>query len=297
MTASMSAQVRRGGFILKFESKVRSRSSVRVKWWGQASAVTRTPRRLPSRTSSTERAVEMCWMWSRPPVISARRMSRATMMSSAAAGMPASPSRIDSKPSFITPPTVSSGTWQCCMIGRSNILAYSSARRIREAEATGAPSSVKATAPPATSWPSSASSSPLRPLLDGADRIDVGLARPLGLEDDELGRALGVDGGDGVGHAGDRGHAAGQGGTGAGGDGLVFLVAGLAEVDVRVDQARADDHAAGVDDDLGFLVALAERQHPAPAEPEIAQPVDILAGVDDPPPCDLDRPHAKLLVF
>ena len=69
-------------------------------------------------------------MCSRPPVISARRMSRATMMSSAAAGMPPSPSRIDSNPSFITPPTVSSGTWQCCMITRSNILAYWRARRI-----------------------------------------------------------------------------------------------------------------------------------------------------------------------
>ena len=45
---------------------MRSRSSVSVKWWGQASAVTLTPRRLPSRTSSTERAVEMCWMCSRP---------------------------------------------------------------------------------------------------------------------------------------------------------------------------------------------------------------------------------------
>ena len=113
----------------------------------------------------------------------------------------------------------------------------------------------------------------------------------LGLEDDELGRALGVDGGDGVGHAGDRGHAAGQGGRGAGGDGLVFLVARLAEVDVDVDQARADDHAPGVDDDLGLLVALAERQDPAPAEPEVADPVDVLARVDDPAPRDLDRPH------
>ena len=257
MTASTSLQVRSGGFILKLESNDRSSSSVSVKWCGQASAVTRTPRRWPSRTSSTERAVEMCWMCSRPPVISARRMSRATMMSSAAAGMPARPSRIDSNPSFITPPTVSSGTWQCCMITRSNILAYSSARRISAAEATGAPSSVKATAPPATSWPSSASSSPLRPLLTAPTGIDVGLPRPLRLEDDELGGRLGVDRRHGVGHAGDRGHAAGQGGARAGGDRLVLLVARLAEVDVDVDQARADDLALGIDDDLGFFVALA----------------------------------------
>ena len=43
-------------------------------------------------------------------MISARRMSRATMMSSAAAGIPPRPSFIDSNPSFITPPTVSSNT-------------------------------------------------------------------------------------------------------------------------------------------------------------------------------------------
>ena len=175
---------------------MRSRSSVSVKWWGQASAVTLTPRRLPSRTSSTERAVEMCWMCSRPPVISARRMSRATMMSSAAAGMPASPSRIDSKPSFMTPPTVSSGTWQCCMITRSNILEYSRARRIRAAEATGAPSSVKATAPPATSWPRLGQFFALAALAHGADGIDVGLASALALEHDKLGCGLAVDGGD-----------------------------------------------------------------------------------------------------
>ena len=152
------------------------------------------------------------------------------------------------------------------------------------AEATGAPSSVKATAPPATSWPRLGQLLPLAPLADGADGIDVRLPRALALEHDELGRRLAVDRRDRVGHAGHRGDAAGQRGRGAGGDRLVFLVARLAEVDVDVDQARADDQPAGVDHDLGLLVARARRQDLAPADPEVADLVDVLAGVDDPAP-------------
>ncbi len=62
----------------------------------------------------------------------------------------------------------------------------------------------------------------------------------------------------------------------AGGDRLVLLVARLAEVDVNVDQARADDHPLGVDDDLGLLVAPSHRQDPAAADPEIADLVEVL---------------------
>src|SRR5207302_9100763 len=86
----------------------------------------------------------------------------------------------------------------------------------------------------------------LAALGDGADGEDVGVAGPLRLEVDELGGRLAVEGRLGVGHAGDRGDAAGEGGGGAGGDGLVLLAAGLAEVDVHVDQAGADDLAGGV---------------------------------------------------
>ena len=220
--------------------------------------MTRTPRRLPSRTSSTERAVEMCWMCSRPPVISARRMSRATMMSSAAAGMPPRPSRIDSNPSFITPPTVSSGTWQCCMITRSNILAYCERPAHQRGRGDRRPVVGEGDRAAGDELAELGQLLPLASLADGADGIDVGLPRPLGLEDDELGGRLGVD---------RRACVLGMQATevtpparaalGAGGDRLVLLVARLAEVDVDVDQARADDHAPGVDDDLGLLVAPA----------------------------------------
>ena len=283
ITASTSLQVRSGGFILKLESNVRSRSSVSVKWCGQASAVTLTPRRLPSRTSSTERAVEMCWMCSRPPVISARRMSRATMMSSAAAGMPPSPSRIDSKP-FVH--HAADG-----QLGHLAVLHDHAVEHLGVFEGPahqgrrGDRGSVVGERDGAAGDELAEFGQlfALASLADGADGIDVGLPGPLGLEHDELGRGLGVDGGHRVGHAGDRRHAAGQGGGRAGGDGLVLLVARLAEVDVNVDQARADDHAPGVDDDLGLLDSpLADRQDSAPADPEVADLVEVLAGVDDP---------------
>ena len=205
------------------------------------------------------------------------------MMSSAAAGMPAKP-----QPHRLEPFVHHAADGQLGHLAMlhdhpvEHLGVFAAPGASATAEATGAPSSVKATAPPATSWPSSASSSPLRPLLTAPTGIDVGLPCPLRLEHDELGGRLGVDGRDGVGHAGDRGHAAGQGGARAGGDRLVFFVARLAQMDMNVDQARADDHALGVDDDLGFLVAPAQRQDPAPADPEVADLVDVLPGVDDP---------------
>ena len=51
----------------------------------------------------------------------------------------------------------------------------------------------------------------------------------------------------GVGHAHDGGEAARGGGVRAGGDGFLVRLAGLAEVDVDVDEAGAGDEAAGVD--------------------------------------------------
>ena len=133
MIASTSAAVRSGGLILKLESKPRRLSSVSVKWCGQASAVTRMPRRFASRIRATPPPVETCMAWSRPPVTSARAMSRPISTSSAAAGIPPRPSTSETSPSCITPPRESSSTSSCARIGLSNIRQYSKARRISSA--------------------------------------------------------------------------------------------------------------------------------------------------------------------
>ena len=54
--------------------------------------------------------------------------------------------------------------------------------------------------------------------------------------------------GDGVGHRADGGESAGSGGGGAGGDGFLVALAGLAQVNVNIDQTRSDDEAFRVDD-------------------------------------------------
>ena len=101
---------------------------------------------------------------------------------------------------------------------------------------------------------------PLPALGDGADGEDVGVAGALGLQVDELGRRLAVEGRLGVGHARHRRDAAGQGRRRAGGDGLVLLAARLAQVDVHVDQAGADDLARGVEGAVGLRAAAAGRR-------------------------------------
>ena len=49
----------------------------------------------------------------RPPVSRARAMSRATISSSASAGMPGTPSRLDHSPSCMWPPPASASSSQC----------------------------------------------------------------------------------------------------------------------------------------------------------------------------------------
>ena len=68
-----------------------SRSSVRVKWCGATSHVTRAPRALAARTARRACRVLRCAMWTALPVISASAMSRSTITDSAAAGMPRRP--------------------------------------------------------------------------------------------------------------------------------------------------------------------------------------------------------------
>ncbi len=103
------------------------------------------------------------WTW--PPVSCARAQSRAAMIASAAFGYPLRPSFAETGPSFITKPRVRVASSQCERIGFPNIFEYSSARRISSEFRIGIPSSENATAPASAIFPSSASSSPLRPFV------------------------------------------------------------------------------------------------------------------------------------
>src|SRR5712692_1491231 len=138
-------------------------SSVSVKWCGVASAVTRTPRAFASRMARTVPAA-LTWATCRwAPVISARSRSRCTMATSAAAGIPGSPSRVATAPSFMQPGPVSVRSSACTMTGRPRSCAYSKARRITPADITGRPSSVRQTHPASLSSAMSLSDSPRDP--------------------------------------------------------------------------------------------------------------------------------------
>ena len=96
---------------------------------------------------------------------------------------------------------------------------------------------------------------------------------------DELRGRLAVEGRLGVGHARDRRDAAGQGRRRAGGDGLVLLAARLAQVDVHVDQAGADDLAGGVEGPVGLQVRLGTDADDALAlDPQVGHLVEVLHG-------------------
>ena len=83
---------------------------------------------------------------------------------------------------------------------------------------------------------------------DGADRVDTRRAFVLRLGEDVVGDGAVVVDGARVRHTRDRREAAGRRRARARRDGLLVLMAGLAQVDVDVDEARADDLARGVHD-------------------------------------------------
>ncbi len=70
----------------------------------------------------------------------------------------------------------------------------------------------------------------------GRTCTEIRLRWALGVDEADLGVV--IEGGRGVGHAADGGESAGDGGGAAGGDGFLGFLAGLAEVDVDVDQVR-----------------------------------------------------------
>lgn len=129
-------------------------------------------------------------------------------------------------------------------------------------------------------------------LGDRADGVDLA-GGGAGLAADEFDLGVGVEGRDGVGHAGDGGEAARDRGRAAGLDGLAFLLAGLAEVDVHVDQAGADDSVFGVDGAVGggAVEALADGGDLAVAEGQIGGFVAVGRGVDDAGAGDEDGGH------
>ena len=85
------------------------------------------------------------------------------MATSAAAGMPGSPSRVATAPSFMQPGPVSVRSSACTMTGRPRSRAYSSARRITPADITGRPSSVTHAQPASFSSAMSLRASPSDP--------------------------------------------------------------------------------------------------------------------------------------
>ena len=144
-----------------------------ARWCGVTSQVTGSPAARARRTSSTEPAVER-WVRCRcgaaeagyVATTSARRArSRATALSSAATGQPFSPSTVDIMPSLASAPFTSAGSSACSTSMRPSAPAYASALRNSEASPTGAPSSLKPTAPASAISPMWESVSPLRPAV------------------------------------------------------------------------------------------------------------------------------------
>ena len=103
---------------------------------------------------------------------------------------------------------------------------------------------------------------PLQAAGDGAIGVDLdalGLTRaPL----HELDQRHVVDHRPGVGHAGDACHPAGRRREAAGGDGLLVLVARLAEMHMHVDQAGAEAVAAAIDHGSSLRHAVGEERRP-----------------------------------
>ena len=132
------------------------------------SAVTSTPRALAQRSTSTVSAVDTWQTCRRDRVSSASWTSRATMPASATAGQPGSPSRPETGPSSQQASRPASrGSCACWATTPSKARTYSSARRISRASDTQCPSSenTRVAAAERAISPSSASSSPARPLL------------------------------------------------------------------------------------------------------------------------------------
>jgi len=96
-------------------------------------------------------------------------------------------------------------------------------------------------------------------------------------------------------HANHGGEPAGGGGARPGCNGLLVGLAGLAEVDVDVDQPGAGDEATGVEDARTFLRRGGQRSDkPAVADEEVAGRVALGGGVDDAGVLDPEGGHGGI---
>ena len=214
---------------------------MRVKWCGATSQVTWTPRLLPCRTASSVVHALMWAMCSRPPTISATRMSRPAVIASAMPGMPFRPSDAATGPSWATPSPF-----------KRRVLAVLDQRHVEHAGVLHRPAgqqrrrhrmAVVADRDAAGLLQLGDVGELLAQLAarHRANRIDPGQAGIGRLAQDEVGDPGVVVDRPGVGHAGDGGEPAGHRRRGAGRHRLLVLLPGLAQVHVHVDEPRADD--------------------------------------------------------
>ena len=131
------------------------------------SAVTRTPAAFAARSTPIVCADDTWQTCSRAPASRASAQSRATIVSSAVAGHPASPSCAATTPSWACAPAVSRWSSACWAITASSDDAYSRARRITTGSCTQRPSSenTRTRARDAAMVPSSAIRSPPSPTV------------------------------------------------------------------------------------------------------------------------------------
>src|SRR5437763_736467 len=130
-------------------------------------------------------------------------------------------------------------------------------------------------------------------LRHGPDRVDGDDALDPRLRQDVVGDGAVVVDGHGVGHAGGRGEASRRRRAGARRDRLLVLVPGFAQVDVDVDEARADDLAPGVHE-LGAGrrgEALADTLDLPVGDEDVLDGVDAVRGIDHAPVPD-EEAHA-----
>ena len=162
--------------------------------------------------------------------------------------MPATPSSALTSPSCIAPSRESVGSSSCSASTPPQRRWYCSAWRSIPALATGLPSSVKPSAPSSRSSAISVSSVAVQAARDRGHEADGdprvaqrGVAqRPQ--------QRRGVDHRVGVRHRDDEAEAAGRRGARAGLEVLLVLLAGRAQVHVRVDERREQVAARAVDD-------------------------------------------------